>query len=429
MFSSDLPRNESGQDRSLPRREFLKQTAATGAAFAAGGRADSSLAAMTSDRAAGANERIRIGIIGVGGRGSHLMGQVIGLANQENVEVAAVCDVWKKNLDAAATTAEKAFGGKPRQFTRFGDLLDLDEVDAVIIATPDFAHTPILIEALKAGKDVYVEKPMALDIDQASLAVDLARAGARVVQVGTQRRSEGKFKVARKVVASGVLGHISRIDAANNFNHARWLRNFSDCKEQDVDWQAYLFNRPKVSFDPKLLRRWHLYRMCTNGISGLWMPHLVDMACMITGATYPSSAVAHGGTYYWKEDRQHTDTFHALLDFPEEFLFSWGMGLANASGTHYRVCGLNGTLDMETSILSGLGGKGANTILEETRLEIEPDESHMGNWLECLRTRKRPNADIDFGHQHSAATIMAATALVTGQRQRYDRESRKILAG
>ena len=105
------------------------------------------------------------------------------------------------------------------------------------------------------------------------------------------------------------------------------------------------------------------------------------------------------------------------------------MGLGNASGTHYRVCGTNGTLDLESATLSGLGGRGPATIRQQTTLEPEAGESHMGNWLQCLRTRKHPNADIELGHQHSVATIMAAAALESGRRQRYDRETRKIVAG
>jgi len=298
----------------------------------------------------------------------------------------------------------------------------------VLIATPDFAHTPIMIEALKAGKDVYVEKPMSLTVEEANEALDLARANKRVVQVGTQRRSEGCWKAARKLLATGALGHISRVSAANCFNHARWARDFSDCKEEDVDWEAYLFNRPMVPFDPRLLRRWHLYRMCTNGLSGLWMAHLVDAAHNVMGATYPNSAVALGGLYVWKDGREHGDNFHAILDYPEGFLFNWAMSLTNASGTHYTLHGRYGTIDMEKRTYSGEGGEEGKQIDAGT-LEAIPDENHMANWLDCIRSRELPTADIAFGHQHSVATIMAAAALDTGQRMRYDRDQRRIQQG
>ncbi len=402
---------------SISRRSFL---AASGLAVGAG---------MALPRTVfGANERIRVGVVGTGDRGSSLMQDIGRLRESHNVEITAVCDVWRPNREAAAARVEKMFGKQPFQTSRFGELLARDDTDAVVIATPDFAHTPIMIEALKAGRDVYCEKPMSQTVEEATEALTLARERGRVVQVGTQRRSEGRWKAAREFVATGALGHISRISAANCFNHPRWARDCGACKEEDVDWDAYLFNRPKVAFDPCLLRRWHLYRMCCNGISGLWMCHLIDAAAMAMDATYPASAVALGGIYVWKDGREHTDVFHALLDYPEGFLFSWCMSLTNAAGTHFTIHGLNGTLDMERATYSGDGAEGG-TGIEAGKLEAPPDENHMANWLDCIRSRKQPNADILFGHQHSVATIMAAEALESGRRMRYDRGEGKIFAG
>jgi predicted dehydrogenase len=356
------------------------------------------------------------------------MADLAKLRDSHNVAITAVCDVWRPNREAAAARVEKWFGNAPFATSRFQEILAREDIDAVVIATPDFGHTPIMIEALKAGKDVYVEKPMALDLDNANTALALAREKERVVQVGTQRRSEGRWKAAHKFIADGNLGHVSRVSASNCFNHPRWARDFSDCKQEDVDWEAYLFNRPMVDFDPKLLRRWHLYKMCTNGISGLWMVHLIDAATIVMGATYPDSAVAHGGLYVWKDGREHTDVFHALIDFPEGFLFDWSMSLTNAAGSRYNIHGRYGTMDLDALTYNGDGGEQGKAI-EAGKLTPEPDQNHMANWLDCIRNRQRPNADIEFGFQHSVATIMAAEALHTGQRQRYDRENRRIYAG
>lgn len=404
-------------DTSFSRRRFL---AASGLVVGAG--------MMMPRTVFGANERIRVGLIGTGDRcGSHI--QELGKLRDEcNVEVVAVCDVWKPNRESAAARVEKLFNKKPFQTSRFGEVLAQKDVDAVLIATPDFAHTPIMIEALKAGKDVYVEKPMSITVEEANEALDLARKNERVVQAGTQRRSEGRWQAAREILKSGKLGTMSRISAANCFNHPRWARDYDNCKAEDVDWDAYLFNRTMVPFDPKLLRRWHLYKMCTNGISGLWMTHLIDAAHCATGATYPNSAVALGGIYVWKDGREHTDVFHALLDYPEGFLFDWCMSLTNATGTHYTIHGLNGTMDMENCTYSGEGGAEGKQI-EAGKLDTVPDANHMVNWLDCIRSRQRPTADIEFGHQHSIATIMAANALETGQRMRYDREQRRVYPG
>jgi predicted dehydrogenase len=193
-----------------------------------------------------------------------------------------------------------------------------------------------------------------------------------------------------------------------------------------VDWDAYLFNRPKVAFNPRLLRQWQLFKMCTNGISGLWMSHLVDAAANVMGASYPASAVALGGIYLWKDGREHTDVFHALLDYPEGFLFDWEMCLTNSAGTHYTIHGQNGTIDMENLTYSGNGGVGDKKIADG-KLENIPDENHMANWLDCVRSRQKPTADIEIGHQHAVATIMAAESLESGRRVTYDKAARKLV--
>ncbi|NOX56860.1 MAG: Gfo/Idh/MocA family oxidoreductase [Planctomycetes bacterium] len=356
----------------VTRRCFLQQTSVMGTALG--------VSTLTARRALGANERLAIGMIGVGGRGSAHMAKLRSLAQSHNVEITAVCDVWQVNLKRAAERGKGWFGREPKQFTRFGDLLTSGGVDAVVIATPDFSHTPILIAALKADKDAYVEKPMSITIEEANEALDVARARKRVVQVGTQYRSNGGFIAASKELATGVLGQINRISAQANFNQPRWARAYSDCKQKDVDWDAYLFNRSKRPFDARLLRRWHLYREFTNGLSGLWMSHYVDAVHLLTGAKYPRSAVAHGNIYVWKDGREHTDTFHALLDYPEGFLFDWGMGLGNSAGVFFAVYGTQGTLDIGNQyltpnklLLSPEGGsKGSKGSEEEDRTGTEP---------------------------------------------------------
>lgn len=401
----------------MPRRTFLRHTVCGAVAVAA------SPAVGTP----AANETIGIGCIGVGGRGSALLEDMLSQPEKQSIKVLAVCDVWRKNREAAVKRVLDNCGQAPRQFTRFEELLAAREVDAVVIATPDFSHGKILTAALKAGKDVYVEKPMTIDLASANEALDLARAGQRVVQAGTQRRSEGKFKAAAALFSTGLLGNVSRVEAAMYFHEARWTRNTRDCTEGDVDWQAFLLNLPERPFDPKLLRQWQLYRETSNGLPGLWMTHYVDAVHMITGATYPDSAVALGGVYVWKDGRDTSDTFHALLQYPGKFLFDWGMGLGNSAGVHFTIHGTKGTMDLEKWTISREGGR--DSSFENGSIKAEADESHMGNWLQCLRSRQRPNADIQYGHQHAVATIMAAIALETGRRQTYDPVKRTIMPG
>lgn len=404
----------------LNRRAFVKAAAAAGTALLGTNP-------LVLRGAAGANERISIGCIGIGGRGSDHLSEILAtLADKENVQITAVCDVWAVNRQAAAKRVQQKFGKEPRQFSRFQDLLALADVDAVVIATPDFSHGAILTAALKAGKDVYIEKPMTIDLASANEALDLARAKQRVVQAGTQRRSDGKFQGAAKLFATGILGQVSRISAAMYFNESRWTRASANCKETDVDWEAFLLNLPKRPFNAKLLRQWQLYRETSNGLPGLWMTHYADAVHMVTGAKHPANAVANGGVYVWKDGRDTSDTFQALLEYPEGFLFEWGMGLGNSAGVRFTIHGTKGTMDLEKWTISPEGGR--NTTVEAGPIKAEPNQSHLGNWLQCLRTRQQPNADIQFGHQHAVATIMAATAFQTGQRQKYDPITRSITA-
>jgi predicted dehydrogenase len=385
-------------------------------------------------RGSHANSAISIGLIGVGDRGSFHLAQIAKLAARHNVQITAVCDVWQLNLRQAAERVQLALGHRPRTCTRFGELISDDEVDAVVIATPDFGHAAILLEALDAGKDAYVEKPMALDVAEANRALDLARSRNRVVQAGTQYRSHGGYTAAARAIAGGALGKVHRIHASANFNQARWARDYSNCHLADVDWPAYLFNRKQRPFDPKMLRRWQLYRDFTNGLPGLWMTHYVDAVHLLTGAKYPASAVALGGNYIWHDGREHTDTFHALLEYPEGFLFDWSMCLGNSAGTEFQVFGTQATLDLgpeyatPSSVTVSTVGADQSGNASVRTLAHDQGQDHMANWLTCLRTRERPNADIQFGHQHAVATIMAATASETGRRQKYDPRRSEIFA-
>jgi predicted dehydrogenase len=378
--------------------------------------------------AVGANDRINVGMIGTGDRAQALLSELVSSAKGYNLRVTAVCDVWKKNREAAAAKISKAFGAEPRAFSKFQELLASPEVDAVTIATPDFGHTPIMLEALAAGKDVYVEKPMSLDLELANQALALARAKQRIVQVGTQRRSDGKHIAAAQAIASGALGKLSRISVAVHFNQARWVRACEDCKEADVDWPAFLMGKGTMPFDAKLLRRWQLYRFCTNGIPGLWLPHYADLICLFTGTKYPSRAVSLGGNFVWKDGREHADTFQTILEYPEGFLFDFTMDLGNATGSRFLLHGTNGTLDVDNWTITPEDGTREKKP-EPVPITSRPATSHMNNWLDCLRSRKLSNADILVGQQQTVAVVMSALALETGRQQQFDPESQKIVSG
>ncbi len=394
---------------STPRRTFLTTLAGAPAAFS---------------RQVPASDRIRLGMIGAGGRARDLFQDV--LKSGENASIAAVCDVWRVNREAMAANIEKAFGAKPRQTSRYEELLAMKDVDAVLIATPDFAHPIILAAAVAAGKDAYVEKPFAVEFSDAKTAYLAVKGSKQVVQVGTQRRSDPGLMGAAMAVHSGALGKVTRVAMEVNFQEPRWRRNYEDVKPEDVDWEAFrLGGRIRRSFDARLLRQWQLFRATTNGIAGLWMCHFIDLVPWFLNDLYPRTAVANGGVYLWKDGRQTSDVFHALIEY-RDCLVSFAMSLTNAAGSRHLWFGTRGTLDADALKITGEGSHDPKRVSEPITIEKVPAESHMANFLRCVRSRAMPRADVEAGFAHAVAGCMAAASLDTGRRVRFDLEKLEL---
>lgn len=426
------------------RRDFIRASAATAAGI--------TLAAALPRRALGANDRLRVGLIGCGSRGNYLLDETLKAAAALNVEVVALCDVWKVNLEKTVARLAAKQPGRPRTFARYAELLALPDLDAVIIATPDFAHTPVLIDALKAGKDAFVEKPMATVLDHAKAAVRLVDEKKAIVQVGTQRRSDRRHHEGAKLIQSGILGTVSEVEAAWHDAAPRWARDYSDVREQDVDWEQYLMFLPREPWSAVRFRRWHLYKDFTVGTPGLLGSHLIDVALWFMDDPLPKSAVAHGGVYVWKDGREHADTMDCVLGYPKGFIINYSTRLGNKHAVPEVVFyGSKGTFDTGSWTARGEGGgegalkasvtiekpaavtRVATTASTDAGLAV-PDqrvegEGHVRNWLECVRSRARPNAPIEVGYAHSVASIMCFKAWETGQRQIYDPVKMEIVPG
>lgn len=374
----------------------------------------------------GPNERIQIGVIGAGGRGQALMKDVE-QCRDLNVAVTAICDVWRPNREKAAAMAAKTWGEAPRQTVDYRELLSWESVDAVLIATPDFAHSRILKAAVEAGKDVYCEKPMGTDFAEAKAAYLAVKHSRQVVQIGTQRRSDGRYIAAAKLVRSGVLGQVTRVVTSVNFFEPRWRRDYADVAGADVAWDLLRMHDPARRADARRLRQWQLFRDYTNGIPGLWMSHFIDLVPWFLDDPYPAGVVASGGVYLWKDGRETEDVFHALLEYPKGFLVSFAMSLTNSEGNQNTWHGTRGTLDMDRFTLSGKGSSAPDRIREEMKIQPEEVNSHMANFIECIRSRGRPRADIDAGFRHAVAGCMAAIARDTGRKVRFDPQRLEIV--
>jgi predicted dehydrogenase len=295
------------------------------------------------------------------------------------------------------------------------------DVDAVLIATPDMTHPRILVDAVAAGKDVYVEKPFAVDFDDAKMAYLAVKRSRQVVQVGTQRRSDPGLMGAAKAVRGGILGKITRVDMEVHFQEPRWRRDYHMIKPEDIDWEAFQFGgRIKGPFDARKFREWQLFRETTNGIAGLWMCHYIDLVPWFLNDPYPRSAVALGGVYLWKDGRQTSDVFHALVEY-KDCLVSFAMSLTNEAGGRNLWFGVKGTLDGDALKITGEGRRHPDRITAPIKIEkVLGVESHMANFLRSVRTRRTPRADVQAGFSHAVAECMAAVALETGRRVSFD---------
>ena len=413
----------------LPRREFL----AAGVGLAA--------MALTGSRteAVAANDRINVGLIGCGVRGNYILGEALAAA-QGGIQVVGLCDVWsqaRENL--AASLTKKDPKQQPKLFAKYHDLLQMPGLDAVIITTPDHAHCPVLIDAVHAGKDAYVEKPLCARLEDAVKAFDVVKASKQIVQVGTQRRSSPRFQAAYEYVKSGALGPICKIETAWNRNVASWGRPYDMCKREDVDWEQYQMYLPKRDWDPMRYRRWQCFYDYTSGLVGLLGSHMIDVALWFMEDPFPTSAVALGRTLTWKDGREISDTAEYVFEFPKGWMLTFSSRLGSGPESDYEVFhGKTRSLDSR-DWTSRLADNARNTDLKPFVLP-EPAKAsgnadltsgdagpHVANWVDCLRSRKQPNGPIDIGFNHAVACCLGREAERTGRRMKYDAANRRIV--
>ncbi len=410
------------------RREFLK-TASVGAAAL-------SMTASSYAKVAGANERISIGVIGCGGRGrnAHMKG-VQAHAKTQNIEITAVADPWRQRRELAADLCKQWYGRPARMVVSYRDLLAMDNLDAVMIASCDHQHTTHLEATVKAGKDVYCEKPLAMNHEKLKRAVDAVKASNVVCQIGTQVRSYPTSTGCRQLYESGALGKISRIEQSRNGTKPYWYSRVVDVNPKDVDWKEFLMDAPAQPFRADKFAGWYGYREFSDGpVPGLGS-HFVDLIHYITGAKFPESVVAQSGTFIWDDDHHFTcpDQVQATWTYPEGFMVSFTTNFGNSFGNRICFMGDQGTLQLSpwTKPTVSREGAGKSSALPKEPELVKPIDTpdHFLNWLQCIRTRDTCRAPIDAGYQHAVAVIMAVRASDTGKRITYDADKREMREG
>ncbi|MFN7997923.1 MAG: Gfo/Idh/MocA family oxidoreductase [Bryobacteraceae bacterium] len=424
---------------SINRRSFLNQSAAALAGTA-----------LSYSRIQGANDRISLGHIGIGSRGGELDWIASQLKDKKNIEMTAVCDLWKVNRERAVDKAKAAYGRAPRAFQYMEELLALKDVDAVLISTPEHSHSPVLKAVAEAGKDAYCEKPMGNVLEEVKAARDAVLSRNLIVQIGTQHRSEAYQIATRDLIRTGVLGQISKYEIVWNYHGPRWRGRpeVKQIREADTDWKRWLMTKPYRPFDPQLYFEFRLYKDFSAGIADQWMSHGIDLAHYFLDDNYPKSVMAQGGIFAWPDGRENPDTFQALLEYPQGFLVSYSSSFGNDCDSFTRIMGKKATL-------INIGGEGSQRwklVEEKGNHEDNPyvkrnekwvtlpgndaiappfigdnDLSHMTNWIDCMRSRKQPNATVKNGFAHSVAVIMAAHSYRQGKKLYWDPSTESIL--
>jgi len=434
------------------RRAFIQKTAM--------GAAGLTLGAKSYSRILGANDRVRVGIVGYSDRfrGS-LSPSFLGLAKELNFEFTALSDIWSKRREDA-DAFYKAKGINLRLARNNEELYDGKDTDAVIISTADFQHALHCAEAVEAGRDAYVEKPFAETMADARVALKAVQKTGKIVQIGSQRRSAPNYIAANEYINSGRFGKIVIVEMTWNVNQpGRWRRPsvVPLLKESDTDWKRYQMNRPPADFDPRKYLEFRLFWPYSSGIPGQWMAHQIDTVHWFTGLAHPRSVAANGGIYLWKDGRTNFDTMTAVFDYGDPakpdsgFQVVYSSRFTNgAGGTKELYYSNGGMMNLDTNKVTPEGGLQARdagamnmkpNLLEpfdlpsvsvETSADTGGDPmttAHMRNWMECVRSRKKPNADVVAGYNHSIANIMCTACLRTGEKATFDEATQEVMAG
>ena len=391
--------------KNIGRREFVKRTAAAAAIGLA----------YPGARVLGANDRVRLGIIGPGARGQELMKEFL---KAPNAEFVAAADVFTRRLEEAKKLAPglKTFDDHRR-------LLELNDVDAVIVATPLHCHARHFLDTLAAGKNLYCEKTMTWSISEAEACLEAAKKSNRVVGIGLQHQSSGNLADAKQWLKDGLVGKITSVECWMSRNTPRgkgqWVREIpSDCTEANVRWDAFLNGRTRRPFDANQFINWRLFWEYSGGNVTENMVHQIAFVMRALDLPLPSAAYMSGGVFSEKDGREVPDTIAVTLDFPNDLVVTWQSTFSNKHyGIGDRILGSHGTIERlmgATDMVTGKSASGLRYYPEKDNRKdgailegVTSDTDHYANFVDCVRSRKQPNAPVEIGFRSAVAGHMA----------------------
>lgn len=385
----------------------------------------STLASSTS--VLGANDRVRVGIIGAGQRGTELTHQARACSN---VEVAAFADVYNKRLDDARSLVPGA-----AIFNDHRQLLEAPDIDAVIIATPQHLHAEHFVDALQAGKHIYLEKALALTLDQAKrMRAAYRQAPKSVVEIGHQSCSSGQVRDAVNFLAHGHVGKITaiRMHWYRNTPHGKsqWTRPvYPDMTPENIAWDAFLGDAPRSDFDPYRFINWRLFEDYSGGNVYENLSQQLAFWYKVLNLQVPQTATMTAGLYLWKDGRDIPDTINVTFQQGEQMLVSWDSGLGNSQlGISENVLGSDGTVSRSPSGIRYVPQKVNRPDGAEAAGKVASfPTAHMQNFFDCIRTGKEPACSFDLAYRVSIACRMALDSFHQGRTVRWDARTETIV--
>jgi predicted dehydrogenase len=373
---------------------------------------------LATARVLGANDRVRIGIIGAGARGQEDLKAAIAVPN---VECVAMADVYTRRQDEV-----RRFVPHVETYVDYRRLLDRKDIDAVLVASPLHLHAPHFLDTIAAGKDLYSEKTMTWSIPEAVACRKAAQNSNRVIQIGLQFESSGSLADTREWIKAGKLGKVTQVESwmSRNAPHGKgqWVRPVpDDCNPEHVKWDLFLANRPKTGFDGNKFINWRLFWEFSGGNLTENMVHQIAWIITALDLQLPSAAYMSGGIFSEKDGREVPDVIAVTLDYPEMVVL-WQSTFNNKHfGQGERLLGSDGSVEHLSGSTDMVTGRSRE---EETRYYPEKvnqpnglaaqgnsaDQNHMQDFFDCVRSRKQPNAPVEIGYKSAIAVHMANMA-------------------
>ena len=411
----------------------------------------------------GANDKVRVGVVGFSDRFRQSLFPAFNNHYKElNFDIVAVSDIWKKRREEGQAFLKEKMGHDIQACMNNDELYKLKNIDAVFISTADFQHALHCIEGVNAGCDVYCEKPFAETMEDNRAALKAVKVSNKIVQIGSQRRSGANYHAAAGFIQQGKFGAVTMVELTWNVNQpGRWRRPelVAQLREEDTDWKRFILNRPMEPFDARKHVEYRLFWPYSSGMPGQWMSHQIDTVHWFTGLKNPRSVVANGGVYVWKDGRKNWDTTTAVFEYGPDNDLSSGFQVTFSSRMHngdenpaeiYYSNG--GEMNLITNKISDRGGlserfaKPMNmsaNLLPNLDLSAVSEKvvasantggdiltsNHVRNWMECIRSRKQPNAPVEAGYQHSIANIMVTASSRTGMKATFDDATQEVMVG